>query len=135
MRIIIILFHFTAICIVFSLFSRRLFDELLAHRLCFILFSKDFFFVFEILTFLFQTLLWWKIHACDNVWIYSAHLSDNAWKFNYLHKKEISFNARDNKIFFTFFILQNVFYFVLFVFAYKDHFCREDDICICVIWL
>ena len=33
------------------------------------------------------------------------------------------------------FILQNVFYFVFFVFAYKDHFCRGNGICICVVWL
>ena len=42
MKIVIILFLFIVICIVFSLFSQRLLDELLAFCPCFILLSKFF---------------------------------------------------------------------------------------------
>ena len=31
-------------------------------------------------------------------------------------------------------ILQNVFYFVFFVFVHKNYFCKKNNICICVIW-
>ena len=37
--------------------------------------------------------------------------------------------------FFSFlFILQNVFYFIFFVFVHKNHFRKENNICIYIIW-
>ena len=135
MRIIIIFFHFIAICIMFSLFNRRLFDELSAHRLCFILLLKDFFLYSK------SWLLCFK-HHCDKRFTFVITLKyilrirqimlENSIIFtekNFLSTHEII------KFFSLLLILQNVFYFIFFVFAHKDHFCRRNNICICVIWL
>ena len=135
MRIIIIFFHFIAICIVFSSFNRRLFDELLAHRLCSILllkknfsYSKSWLFCFkhyydERFTFVitFEHILRIRQIILENLIIFTER------KFLSTHEI-IKFSS-------LLFIFQNVFYFVLFVFAHKNHFCRKNNICIYVIWL
>ena len=135
MRIIIILFHFIAICIVFSSFNRRLFDELLAHRLCFIFLSKDFFWYSK------SWLLCFK-HHCDERLTFMITLEhilrirQIMLENSIIFTKEKSLSTHEVIRFFPLlFIFQNVFYFILFVFVHKDHFCKENNIWICVIWL
>ena len=135
MRIIIISFHFIAICIVFSSLSRCLFDELPAHRLCSIFFQKIFFWYSKL------WLLCLKHHCDERLTLI----------ITFEHILRIRQIMLENSIIFTerkflpthkvikfsslLFILQNVFYFVFFVFVHKDHFCKKNNICICVIWL
>ena len=133
MRIIIIFFYFIVICIVFSLFNRRLFDELSAHRLCSIFLSK-FFFSYS------KPWLFCLKHHYDERLTFMITLEHILFIRQIMFKNSTIFTKRKFlltheviKFSSLLFILQNVFYFVLFVFAHKNHFCRKNDICICVI--
>ena len=135
MRIIIISFYFIAICIVFSLFNRCLFDELLAHRLCLILFSKIFFSYSK------PWLFYFKYH-CDKRFTfvitlkYILRIRQIILKNSIIFTKRKSLSTHEIIKFFSFFLIfQNVFYFIFFVFAHKNHFCKKDNICKCIIWL
>ena len=133
MRIIIILFYFIAICIVFSSFNRYLFDELLAHCLCSIFLLK------KIFSYSKSQLFYFK-HHCNKRFTFVITLEHILHIRQIMFKNLIIFTKRKSlsthkitKIFSLFLILQNVFYFVFFVFAHKNYFCRENNICIYII--
>ena len=132
MKIIVILFYFIAICIVLSLFSRHLFDELLAlsiffFRKIFHSYSKSWFFYL-------------KYHYNENLTLvitleHILHICQIMFKNSNIFTEKKFLSTHEIIKFFSFlFIFQNVFYFVFFVFAYKHYFCKRNNICICVIW-
>ena len=135
MRIIIILFYFIAICIAFSSFNRCLLDKLFAFYLYFIFLSKDLFLYSK------SWLLCFKYHYNER-FTFMIMLEYILRIRQIMFKNSIIFTERKFllthkiiKFFSLFFIFQNIFYFVFFVFVYKNHFWKKIDICICVIWL
>ena len=127
MTIIIISFYLIVTCIVFSSFNRHLFDELFAHRLCSIFFWKIFFLYSN------SWLLCFKYY-CDEKFTFVITLEHILRIRQIIFKNSIIFTKRKFlstheiiKFFSLLFILQNIFYFVFFLFAYKNHFCKKKQ--------
>ena len=134
MKIIIIFYYCIAICIA----SQSLFRHFLTccqRIICILFFFRKIFFLNSKSQF-----LCFK-HHCDKKFTFMIlfkhvlRIHQIMFKNSIIFAEEKFFSTYEIiKFFSLFLILQSVLYFIFFVFVYKNHFRRNDDIYIYIIW-